>query len=269
MVFADLHVHTENSDGELSLSAVPEAARAADVSVVGVTDHDRFHPDLDAPVVSRDGVTIVHGIELRVETPEQRVDLLAYGLSPTPPLREALDRLQRDRIDRARTICSCLEDRLGITLDVPLEAGVGRPHIARSVVAHPETDFERIDDVFSGLIGDGDPCYVARDVPDFQTGVDLLSGASALVGLAHPLRYRDPVAALERCASLDAVERYYPYDGQIGYETDVGPATVEEFVERYDLLITGGSDAHDTALGTAGLSREEYARIEDVLVSRS
>lgn len=269
MVYADLHVHTDNSDGALSLSAVPEAARRAGVSVVGVTDHDRLHPDLDRPVTDRDGITIVHGIELRVETPTQRVDLLAYGVEPTPALVAEIDRLQRDRVERGRQIRDCIEDRLGVRLDVPLVDGVGRPHIARAVANHPETGYETADAVFDGLIGAEDPCFIARQVPDFETGVEVLGAASAIVGLAHPLRYPDPIAALKRCSALDAVERYYPYGRSPGVETDVGVDAVERVAEEFGLLSTGGSDAHDDHLGTTGLSRAAYADIEAALLPGS
>mgnify|MGYP000459968079 CR=1 FL=1 len=67
MVVADLHVHTPNSDGTLTLDRVPTVARAAGLEAVAITDHDRTHPDLDAPVSTRDGVDVIHGIELRVE----------------------------------------------------------------------------------------------------------------------------------------------------------------------------------------------------------
>ena len=100
-VFADLHVHTTNSDGEMELPEVPEAARDAGVSVVAITDHDRLHPELPTPVTAFEGVTVVHGIELRVEprteadgeddapsdAPDagptgERVDLLGVGVTP-------------------------------------------------------------------------------------------------------------------------------------------------------------------------------------------
>ncbi|RLM60175.1 PHP domain-containing protein, partial [Halorubrum sp. Atlit-9R] len=56
------------------------------------------------------------------------------------------------------------------------------------------------------------------------------------------------------CADLDAVERYYPY----GYEVDTG--LVDDAIEEYDLLATGGSDAHDETLGRAGPPESEFAR---------
>lgn len=269
MVYADLHVHTDNSDGKLTLAAIPAAARSAGVSVVGVTDHDRLHPDLTAPVTVRDEITLVNGLELRVETPVQRVDLLAYGMHPTEELRAELDRIQRNRIERGRRICACVEDQLGVRLEIDFEPGVGRPHIARAVMSHPETDYESVDEVFADLIGAGDPCFVSRDVPRIETSVSLLRESSEVVGLAHPLRYSDPIAALERCSSLDAVERYYPYNASVGCDSPVGFEALDRFIEEYDLYITGGSDAHDATLGTCGLSETEYARFETALLPGS
>ncbi len=260
-VFADLHVHTTNSDGEMSLSEVPEAARDAGVSVVAITDHDRLHPELPTPVTAFEGVTVVHGIELRVEPRNadyeseydgERVDLLGYGATPTPDLVDELDRIQQDRKDRGRAIIENVEDHLGVDLGLEAREGLGRPHVARAVVDHPETAYDEIGDVFDDLIADGGPCFVAREVTSFERGVDLLSDACGLVGLAHPYRYDDSEAALELTRHLDAVERYYPYD------REVDPRPVERAIAEHDLVPTGGSDAHDDVLGLAGLSRPEY-----------
>ena len=252
-VFADLHVHTTNSDGEMRLSEIPEAARDAGVSVVAVTDHDRLHPELPTPVTAFEGVTVVHGIELRVE-PEstERVDLLGYGVTPTPDLVDELVRIQTDRKERGRRIIENVEEHLGVDLDLEAREGLGRPHVARAVVDHPETEYDDVGGVFDDLIGNDGPCFVARDVTAFERGVDLLSDACGLVGLAHPYRYDDPEAALELTRDLDAVERYYPYDEAV----DARP--VERAIADHDLIPTGGSDAHDDELGRAGLSKPEY-----------
>jgi predicted metal-dependent phosphoesterase TrpH len=244
------------SDGQLTLATLPAAARRAGVAVAAVTDHDRLHPDLDAPVVEREGIPIVNGIELRVDAGEQRLDLLGYGVDPdrADPLREECDRLQRDRIERARAIGEAVETRLGVSLDLAYESGVGRPHVAHAIDAHPDTDLD-YGDAFDELIGDDGPCFVAREIPPFERGLDLLGAACGLVSLAHPLRYDDPESALELAADCDAVEGPYPYAGS------VDEALIERAVERHDLLVTGGSDAHDERLGRAGLSEAAYARL--------
>ncbi|WP_254279672.1 PHP domain-containing protein [Haloarcula marina] len=257
MVVADLHVHTTRSDGSLTLATLPAAARRAGVDVVAVTDHDRTNPALSAPLTTRDGVTVVHGIELRVDAGDQRLDLLGYGVDPTPELEAECDRIQEDRRERGRRIIECVESRLDTELPVEPREGLGRPHVARAIAEVSEYSF---DEAFEHFIGDDCPCFVPREVPSFERGRDLLADACGLVGLAHPFRYPDTEAALARCESLDAVERWYPY----GYDTDAG--LVEDAIERYDLLPTGGSDAHEETLGLAGLDAAAWERVRAAIV---
>jgi len=257
MVVADLHAHTTRSDGSLTLDTLPAVAAAAGVDAVAVTDHDRVQPALDGPVTTREGVTIVHGIELRVDAGGQRLDLLGYGVDSTDALVAECDRIQRNRRERGRAIIDCVEDRLGVSLPVEPRAGLGRPHIARAVAE--VTDYG-VQGVFDHLIGDDCPCYVPREVPDFERGRDLLAAACGLVGLAHPFRYPDTDAALARCEDLDAVERWYPYDRAVdGVRLDAA-------IERHDLVPTGGSDAHDDRLGVTGLDGVAWARVRDAIV---
>jgi hypothetical protein len=251
MVTADLHVHTTNSDGSMALDDVPAAAKRAGVTAVAVTDHDRLHPDLDTPSEYREGVRLVHSIELRVDAGDQRIDLLGYGVEPTPELEREVERIQQDRVERGRKIIECVEDRTGVDIDLEPREGLGRPHIARATAEATDMTYG---EVFERLIGNDGPCYVARAVPSFETGRDLLADACGLVGLAHPFRYPDTEAALERCADLDAVERFYPY----GYDVDT--SLVEDAIDRYDLVPTGGSDAHEDELGKAGLDTAGYER---------
>jgi len=234
----------------MTLDEVPVAAKRAGVDVVCITDHDRLNPTLDAPVTHVEGVTLLHGIELRVDAGSCRVDLLGYGVRSTGPLAEEVDRLQRDRIERGREIAERVESRLELTLDIEFKAGIGRPHIARAI-DQSEADIT-YRGAFDELIGNDGPCYVPREVPDFDTGVELLHESCGLVGLAHPFRYDDPQTALDLCAALDTVERHYPY----GHEVDT--ELLDDTIEAHDLVRTGGSDAHNNALGAAGLDSTEY-----------
>ena len=254
---ADLHTHTTVSDGTLSIEEVPAAARDAGLSWVAVTDHDRVHPGIDAPVVERDGVRIIRGIELRVDAGFERLDLLGYAVEPTEALRAEIDRLQRDRRERGARILERVEDRLGIELDVEPRPGLGRPHIARAIDASPAPyDYAA---AFDELIGDDGPCFVAREVTSLADGVDLLSEACAIVGLAHPFRYANVALALDVARDLDAVERWYPYG------RSVDDAAVDRVAREADLLRTGGSDAHERTFGAAGLTEVAFEPIRERL----
>jgi predicted metal-dependent phosphoesterase TrpH len=255
MVYADLHVHTTASDGAMALSTVPAAARAAGVQVVAITDHDRPHPDLAAPVTERAGVTLIRGLELRVDSPQGAVDLLGYGVRETRSLDGLVERIQENRIERGGEIIRRVEVELGIDLDLEPAVGLGRPHVARAIADHPDSgyDYER---AFSELIGANCPCYVPREIPDFEQGAAVLHESCALVGLAHPFRYPDPERALSLTEELDCVERWYPY----GRPVDTG--LLDRVIETNELLLMGGSDAHDDRLGRAGLSERTYRAVE-------
>jgi 3',5'-nucleoside bisphosphate phosphatase len=273
MIVADLHVHTTASDGTMTISEAIAAARSADLAVIAVTDHDCLHPVLEDPITYLDGeddpvaepippeeggLAIVRGIEVRVDTGGEHIDLLGYGVRPTEALTDELDRLGRNRRERGQTIVDRVEKRLSVDLDLVVDESVGRPHIARAIAAS-DAPYD-YGEAFGELIGDDGPCYVARELPSVEAGAGLLDEACAVVSLAHPFRYRNPKAALACCedGAIDAVERWYPYGEGIDVDTDLIEATIAE----HDLIATGGSDAHDDVLGRAGLSPAAYDPIE-------
>ena len=259
-VAADLHSHTTVSDGTLTLDEVPTVARRAGVDWVAVTDHDRIHPGLDAPVVERDGVRIVRGIELRVDAGFERLDLLGYGVEHTDALDAETDRLQRDRRERGAAILDRVEDRLGVDLDVEPRAGLGRPHIARAI-DESDAPYDYAG-AFDELIGGDGPCYVAREVTTLDGGLALLDDACALVGLAHPFRYErvdEALAVAEESAAIDAIERFYPYGRAVDDER------IDRLAEEADLLRTGGTDAHERTLGVAGPTESAFAPVRERL----
>ncbi len=256
-VVADLHTHTTASDGTLTIEEVPAAARDAGLDWVAVTDHDRIHPGLAAPVVVHDGIRIVRGIELRVDASFERLDLLGFAVERTDPLDAEIDRLQTDRRERGSRILALVEERLGIDLDLEPRPGIGRPHIARAIdESSAPYDYA---DAFDELIGNDGPCYVARDVTDLDRGVSLLREACSVVGLAHPFRYDDVDAALDVARDLDAIERFYPYGRPVDVER------VERVAAEAGLLETGGSDAHERMLGESGLSAPAFELVRERL----
>ncbi len=249
-VVADLHIHTTRSDGAVDPAALPGIAKQRRLNAVAITDHDRLPPS-SVPIRSIDGVTLISGIELRVDAGTAgRLDLLCYSISPTNALERLTKRLQEDRIDRANAMVERLESELDVSLAIGYNPGVGRPHIAAAVAAVTELSPQ---EVFDHYIGSEGPCFVPREVPSFETGVRLLREAGGLVILAHPLRYRDSVGALDLVDRLDGVEMHYPYQEPI----DTSP--LESLPTHDRLVVTGGSDAHTLEdIGSCGLDEAAY-----------
>ena len=254
---ADLHIHTTRSDGAVEPDELPAVAADAGLEAVAITDHDRL-PPITGPVRVVDDVRVIAGIELRVEADRAgRIDLLAYGLDRTSDLADRLAALQTNRVERATMMVDRLERELDVSVPIEPAPGVGRPHIAAAVASVTELSEQA---VFDRYIGDGGPCYIARDIPSFDEGRRLLTEAGGLVVLAHPFRYDDPSAALELLDYLDGVEVAYPYDD------GVDQSEIEGITADDTLVVTGGSDAHSVeAIGSCGLDVPHYRVVAEHL----
>ncbi|HYB14279.1 MAG TPA: PHP domain-containing protein, partial [Streptosporangiaceae bacterium] len=262
---ADLHTHSDASDGTDPPADVMRRAALAGLDAVALTDHDTVAGHERARRALKQGEsrgqgrwvgggpTLVPGMELSCRLDGRSVHLLAYLFDPDhPELAEQTRRIRDDRVLRARAMVRRLAD-LGaaVTWDqVAAIAGtavVGRPHIARAmaasgVVATPADAFT------SDWIADGGRAYVAKYALDASRAIGLVRAAGGAAVLAHPRAARDLYIPDEQIAALAAaglagVEVFHPDQsaaqraGLLGLARDLG------------LVATGGSDDHGSLTG--------------------
>ena len=119
---ADLHTHTDASDGMLTPPELVELAAKSKILALGVTDHapmDGIDEALEAG--RRLGLTIIPGVELSTdwESPvqgPQTVHLLAYAPDPNDPgLAKHMHDAKHDRENRGQSIVKRLND-LGLNI---------------------------------------------------------------------------------------------------------------------------------------------------------
>jgi len=252
-VRADLHVHSNASDGTDTPAEVMHRAARAGLDAVALTDHDTVAGHAEARRSLPDGLTLVPGMELSCRLDDRSLHLLAYLFDPDhPELAEQTQRIRDDRVLRARAMVRRLAD-LGaaVTWDqVAAIAGtavVGRPHIARAmaasgVVATPADAFT------SDWIADGGRAYVAKYALDPSRAIRLVRAAGGVAVLAHPRSAHDLLVSDEQIAALAAaglagIEVFHPDQSQaqraalLGLARDLG------------LVATGGSDDHGSLTG--------------------
>ena len=86
MAFADLHLHSTASDGNLSPRDLVGMAKAKGFAVVALTDHDTTQGLDEALTAGRDlSIQVVPGIELSTETQGQEVHILIILTMAMPP----------------------------------------------------------------------------------------------------------------------------------------------------------------------------------------
>ncbi len=241
----DLQSHSTVSDGELSPAAVIEAAAAAGITTLALTDHDAIDGLEEAGRAAREvGIALVPAAEMScVHEAIDDLHMLGYWIEPSA-MASACERAQQERRDRAEAIVANLAGAgFEITMeDVIREAGdadaIGRPHIAKAAGATKEgmgAFFEE------WLVPNGGKAFVSRQWPSATEAVDLIHEAGGAAVLAHPFWDIDEpneVAELIGDLDLDGVECFYPSHGK----------EQTEFLLRIcadnELAATGSSDFH-------------------------
>lgn len=267
----DLHTHSRASDGTDDPAQVLEAAAAAGVRVVALTDHDTTAGWRQAAeAVGRTGVALVRGTEIstRARTADGGVSvhLLSYLHDPDDPaLRAEWDRTRTSRLTRARRMVDLLAQDYPLTWDDVLEqtgdeATVGRPHLADALVAAGVVASR--DEAFATMLHAGSRYYVGHYAPDVAGAVRAVAAAGGVPVMAHPgAGKRGRIVDDETIAALaDA--------GLAGLEVDHrdhdAPTRdrLRALARDLGLLVTGSSDYH----GTGKLNRiGEHTTAPEVL----
>jgi 3',5'-nucleoside bisphosphate phosphatase len=254
--FVDLHMHSTASDGSRSPADVVRAAKSAALSAIALTDHDTVDGLAEARAAGLElGVRIVNGVELSAVEGESETHLLGLHLQDTGVLERGLGELRDMRGRRAATIVERLQT-LGVQItfdDVLLQSGdgaIGRPHVARALVADGWATDQR--DAFDRYLGAGRPAYVAKDQLEMREAIAMIHAAGGIAVLAHP----GAAGTRERLESLaalgmDGVEVKHP--GHSSQDTQ----RLRALAEQLGLLLSGGSDWHGAADGprTIGMMR--------------
>jgi len=271
-MYADLHLHSTESDGQLTPTELVEKAKVLGFKAIALTDHDTISGLSEAQVAGAGvNLEVIAGIELSAidtrERGEVEVHVLGYYINyQDMTLQKVLKQIKHSRQNRAINMVKKLND-LNILIsieNVEALAGsgtIGRPHIARAM---EEAGYiKEIKEAFTKkYIGRGGLAYVERFKISPQEAIQLISDAGGLAVLAHPGFLSDQTALGEKEIKdyidfgLAGLEVYYSKhkQDQLKYYEDI--------VKKYDLLITGGSDCHGGADSLIGSVKLPYGYVE-------
>lgn len=253
----DLHTHTSRSDGVLGPAALLTAAAGVGVRLIAITDHDtlagyREVAGAGAPD-GGDGVSlrVIPGVEINAVARgierlwEGELHILGLGVDPTDDAFEAA--LESQREARRRRIAGIVGRlrALGMPIEVALEAvpsrpgaAVGRPHIARALVAAGHAT--SVDDAMQRLLARGRPAYVPRQGLGPAAAIAAIREAGGLPVLAHfaEAASRHGIVEELRTRGLRGLEVHYRHFDAATV------ASLAALAGELRLVPTGGSDYH-------------------------
>lgn len=254
VLHADLHSHSNASDGTTPPADVMARAAAAGLDVIALTDHDTVAGHAEAAAALPPGLTLLPGMELSCRRDGHSVHMLAYLFDPAEPeLAAEMARIRESRVSRARAMVDRLAE-LGtpvtweLVTSITGDGVVGRPQIARAlaqagVVATPA-------DAFSPeWIGPGGRAYVSRYALEPSRAVALVRAAGGVTVLAHPRgagrgwQIPDEVIAELAAAGLSGIEVNHPQ------QDDEQRNDLLTLAFQLGLVASGGSDDHGELTG--------------------
>lgn len=266
MKYADLHIHSNYSDGVKSPEEIIKTAIKDNIKYISITDHD----SISSQYVTKNNykeINIIPGIELSTEYKEMELHILGYFMDiDNNELQELAKELNTQRIKRVEDILFKL-NKYDIKLDIgdlaiDIDATVGRSHVANAMVK--KGYFDNYKSAFRNFLIQGKPGYVKGFKLNYKDCIDVINKAGGVAILAHPGQiYRkievENILKELRCFGLKGIEVYHPSHSQ---------GDINKFFnlsKKYKLCITGGSDYHGKALGYDNLSIGSYGLNEEYL----
>lgn len=267
-MFADLHLHTNFSDGTYTPEELTAHGKRLGLMALALTDHDTVEgcPRMAAACATA-GIEFVSGTELTAELGGNELHLLGYCINlENQKLLTEVGRFQLVRQNRIREMVARLNE-----MKIPLQAEAvfaiancrspGRPHVARALV---QAGFcSNLDEAFDRFLKVNRPAWVPKCKMSAIEAIALIHQAGGVAVMAHPgLNRTDEIIPEMVAGGLDGLECFH---------SKHSTATSNHYLQmadKYNLLITGGSDCHGMnkgkpLIGSIKLPYQHVTKIEE------
>jgi len=256
----DLHIHSTFSDGQHSIKELLTMADKNNLNTISVTDHDTIDGVEEAIAHGLAlNIRVIPGMEISAEDENEKgIHLLGYGIDhKNQNLLKCLREYQTKRIERAKKMVAYVQE-LGFVIDwddvIKLANGssITSPHIAKTVLARKENTnkLNGISDYgyfIETYLIDKTKYDAGPDKLNIKDAIELIHQANGVSVWAHPvLDYNEDYLALEQSLQsliklgLDGIEIFMPA------HTENDTHFLQTMAEKYNLLITAGSDFHES-----------------------
>lgn len=249
----DLHIHTTASDGRWSPEQLIDEIKRQGIDGFAVTDHDTIRSVKRSEELARqEGLAFLRGVEISSKQDGRLMHILAYGFDMGyRPFQQFLERNETELTSYDDTLIQLLVDA-GYSLDKQeYDAYTWDQHRGGWKSLNFLVDKGLCTDVhsFFGELFTGDLEVAFPDFPPPEAVVEAIQQAGGVPIWAHPAnslsKYPDfsphddeGVVAEMVAAGIQGLECF------ACHHDPVWTARCLAWAERYDLLITGGSDSH-------------------------
>ena len=263
----DLHTHTNYSDGDLSPTELIRLAIEKRIGILGITDHDTLDGikkiDRSNSLIVDSGIQIIDGIELSAKVSKGRMHILGYDIDINDTnLNKKMGELKDNSINSILSIMEQIKRDYGIFFRyddikelVNSKHNLGRLDLAKLCVKYGYAS--SIQDAFDKYLieAHNKTRSTSKGLP-YEECIELILKSKGIPVLAHPksleLSKKEFLIFLKEMINfgLKGIEVYH------SSHTEEEMKFYLEIANKYNLLISGGSDYHgptvkpDIDLGT-------------------
>lgn len=243
----DFHIHSNYSDGKLSINKIIDLYKEKNYDVISITDHDTMEGCKEAiEYGKKHSLKVIPGIEVSTIYNGEEIHILGYFRYEDYQRKEMVEyanEKQQYRINRCKNIVNALKKYFNIEINAEEllaqnKGMIGRPHIGRAIIKAGYED--SMDEVFKKYLNYNSPAYIPSSFLSLKEGVDLLKNNNAIVVLAHPIFIiKSKIEYLLSSFKFDGMEAIY------GMNSKEDTVRFTEICKSRGLLITAGSDFHE------------------------
>lgn len=250
----ELHCHTNISDCPLSIDEVLELALAHEVTHLAITNHDTMKGLEEAiEIGKRYGIEVIPGIEMSGFDFERgrRVHILGYYMEPG---HEAIETVCQPIMNKRHSASEKMVERLvdagyEITWERCKEIAHGGTGVYKQHIMHALMEAGYTDSIYGPLYkklfhrgknGENPGiAFIPVEYMDAKTAVEAIRLAGGVPVLAHPGQYGNFEMVPDLVdVGLQGIEVWHPLHHR-EHEKQA-----QQLAEKYDLIMTGGSDFH-------------------------
>ncbi len=265
---ADLHIHTEYSDGTMSPEQVVDAASKLNLHTIAITDHDNIEAvEIAQDICDKKGINLVPAVELSSFHSPSDIHILGYFIDiKNNALLGKLSELHLERVGRIKKITNKLKGMDVFidpqeVFDVSGKGAPGRMHVAE--VLCKKGYCYNFQECFQKYLSDDGPAYEPKVTLTLEGAIEIIITSGGVPVLAHPnSTRRDDLIPKMVEYGLQGLEVYYHT-----HQPDV-VQRYENLAKEYDLVATGGSDFHgerrpDIELGCITIDDNTVEKIKE------